>query len=178
MELDQIYQLMDKFEQSSLTSFEYRDKDFEIQLGKKGKAHAVTSAPAQPAPIPNAPAASQAPVTPQPTVASVATAVAPTATPTPISAAPLEEVDPEQCVTAPVVGIYYQAHSSEEPPYVTVGDHVSVGQQVGLIQAMQMMRPVVAKQSGQVKRFLVKNGDDVNFGQPLIELVPDNLGEI
>jgi len=40
------------------------------------------------------------------------------------------------------------------------------------------MRPVVAKQSGQVKQFLVKNGDDVNFGQPLIELVPDNLGEL
>ncbi|MFC6163607.1 acetyl-CoA carboxylase biotin carboxyl carrier protein [Lactiplantibacillus dongliensis] len=180
MELDQIYQLMDKFEQSSLTSFEYRDKDFEIQLGKKAQAHAATPvpAPAQPAPIPNAPAASQAPVTPQPTMASVATTVAPTAAPTPVSAAPLDEIDPKQCVTAPVVGIYYQAHSSEEPPYVTVGDHVSVGQQVGLIQAMQMMRPVVAKQSGQVKQFLVKNGDDVNFGQPLIELVPDNLGEL
>lgn len=36
MELDKIYQLMDKFEQSSLTSFEYRDQDFEIQMGKKG----------------------------------------------------------------------------------------------------------------------------------------------
>ncbi|WP_318767230.1 hypothetical protein [Lactiplantibacillus carotarum] len=35
MELDKIYQLMDRFEQSTLTSFEYRDQEFEIQMGKK-----------------------------------------------------------------------------------------------------------------------------------------------
>jgi len=174
MELDQIYQLMDKFEQSTLTNFEYRDQDFEIQLGKaatKGTKPAVAAAPEtpQPAPIPNVPAAT--PAMPQPTVAT-------TATTTPVSAEPAAAIDPQACVTAPVVGIYYQAHSAEEPPYVKLGDHVHVGQQVGLIQAMQMMRPVVAKQAGQVKQLLVKNGDDVNFGQPLIELIPDNTTEI
>ncbi|RHF44448.1 acetyl-CoA carboxylase biotin carboxyl carrier protein subunit, partial [Lactiplantibacillus plantarum] len=53
MELDKIYQLMDKFEQSSLTSFEYRDQDFEIQMGKKG--HGKTTVTPQPAPLPNQP---------------------------------------------------------------------------------------------------------------------------
>jgi len=43
---------------------------------------------------------------------------------------------------------------------------------------MQMMRPVVAKQSGQVKALLAKNGDEVNFGQPLIQLIPDNPSDI
>lgn len=185
MDLDKIYQLMDKFEQSNLTSFEYRDQEFEIQLGKKSKAAVasgpvVTPAPAtpQPAPIPNAPVSEASIVTPQPTVT---TPVAPTAAPTPVSAASapvMDEIDPKECVTAPVVGIYYPAHSAEEPPYVKVGDHVSVGQQVGLIQAMQMMRPVVAKQAGQVKRILVKNGDEVNFGQPLIQLALDNPSDI
>ncbi|MFC6182557.1 acetyl-CoA carboxylase biotin carboxyl carrier protein [Lactiplantibacillus daowaiensis] len=181
MDLDKIYQLMDKFEQSNLTNFEYRDKDFEVQLGKKSKAVAPTVAaapaptptpvptqPAQPTPIPNAPVTA-APATPQPAEAA----------PTPVSAAPVaEQIDPKECVTAPVVGIYYPAHSSEEPPYVKVGDHVSVGQQVGLIQAMQMMRPVVAKQAGQVKQILVKNGAEVNFGQPLIQLILDNPSDI
>ncbi|RRK11242.1 biotin/lipoyl-binding protein [Lactiplantibacillus garii] len=180
MELDKIYQLMDKFEQSNLTNFEYRDQEFEIQMGKKGHGKPVVST--QPTPLPAQPAESQAPVAPTP----VSTPVAPAAEPAPTVASTPEAtrapqpapIDPKECVTAPVVGIYYQAHSSEEAPYVKLGDHVSVGQQVGLIQAMQMMRPVVAKQSGQVKALLVKNGDEVNFGQPLIQLIPDTPDDI
>ncbi|MFC6293724.1 acetyl-CoA carboxylase biotin carboxyl carrier protein [Lactiplantibacillus daoliensis] len=179
MDLNKIYQLMDKFEQSSLSNFEYRDQEFEIQMGKKGHGKPVVNT--QPTPLPNAPVAPEEPVqsAPEPIVD---TPVAPTAEPTPISTpapAPVEdEIDPAECITAPVVGIFYQAHSAEETPYVSVGDQVSVGQQVGLIQAMQMMRPVVAKQAGQVKALLVENGDEVNFGQPLIQLIPDNPSDI
>jgi len=177
MDLNKIYQLMDKFEQSSLTNFEYRDQEFEIQMGKKGHGKPVVSS--QPAPMPNVPADKVTPVAPKPEPV-VSSPVIPEATPTPMSTpAPTEpEIDPADCITAPVVGMFYQAHSSEETPYVSVGDHVSVGQQVGLIQAMQMMRPVVAKQAGQVKALLVKNGDEVNFGQPLIQLIPDTPSDI
>lgn len=183
MELEKIYQLMDKFEASNLTNFEYRDQEFEIQMGKKGHGKPVVTTQPQPLPA--------QPVAPTPT-AKVSTPVAPVAEPTPVAttatkvdvqAAPdstqePDPIDPKECITAPVVGIYYQAHSSEEAPYVKVGDHVSVGQQVGLIQAMQMMRPVVAKQAGQVRAFVVKNGDEVNFGQPLIQLIPDTPDDI
>lgn len=182
MELDKIYQLMEKFEESNLTSFEYRDQEFEIQMGKKGHGKPVVNT--QPTPLPTQPVQPDVPAEPVPTATrTVNTAQAAVAEPTPLTtAAPSqaaatpqpEPVDPKECVTAPVVGIYYQAHSSEEAPYVKLGDHVSVGQQVGLIQAMQMMRPVVAKQAGQVKAFLVKNGEEVNFGQPLIQLIPDS----
>ncbi|MCG0791620.1 acetyl-CoA carboxylase, biotin carboxyl carrier protein [Lactiplantibacillus plantarum] len=188
MELDKIYQLMDKFEQSSLTSFEYRDQDFEIQMGKKGYGK-MTVTP-KPAPLPNQPVIDPTPVTPTP-VSTVSTPVVAEAEPTPVATSTASNptsvvtpepepapIDPKECVTAPVVGIYYPAHSSEEAPYVKLGDHVSVGQQVGLIQAMQMMRPVVAKQAGTVKAFLVKNGEEVNFGQPLIQLVPDTPDDI
>ncbi|MCT3330146.1 acetyl-CoA carboxylase biotin carboxyl carrier protein [Lactiplantibacillus pentosus] len=202
MELDKIYQLMDEFEQSSLTSFEYRDQDFEIQMGKKGHNSKATTAASEPAPLPNQPVIDPTPVTPTPianasaasvveptpaatvtsTAAATPTSIAPESTPEPEPAPTPEpapvQVDPKECVTAPVVGIYYPAHSSEEAPYVKLGDHVSVGQQVGLIQAMQMMRPVVAKQAGTVKAFLVKNGEEVNFGQPLIQLIPDTPDDI
>ncbi|AVK64337.1 acetyl-CoA carboxylase biotin carboxyl carrier protein subunit [Lactobacillus sp. CBA3606] len=178
MDLDKVYQLMDKFEQSSLTDFEYRDQEFEIQLGKKG--HRKATVAGQPVPLPNAPVTEVAPVTPAPVVN---TPVTPAATPTPVGTrlAPeqtTDEIDPKECVTAPVVGIYYQAHSADEAPYVKIGDHVSVGQQVGLIQAMQMMRPVVAQQAGQVKALLAKNGDEVNFGQPLLQLALDTPSEV
>ena len=182
MELDKIYQLMDKFEQSNLTNFEYRDQEFEIQMGKKHGKPVVST---QPTPLPAQPVESQAPSAPTPVSTPVASEAAPRPVVSAASAAPApqpepkpEPIDPKECVTAPVVGIYYQAHSSEEAPYVRLGDHVSVGQQVGLIQAMQMMRPVVAKQAGQVKAFLVKNGDEVNFGQPLIQLIPDTPDDI
>ncbi|WP_338208087.1 acetyl-CoA carboxylase biotin carboxyl carrier protein [Lactiplantibacillus paraxiangfangensis] len=181
MDLDKIYQLMDKFEQSSLTSFEYHDQDFGIQMGKKGHGKPVVTT--QPTPLPTQPVESQAPVAPTPVgtpaaamAEPAATTVAPETTSAPV--AEVDPIDPKECVTAPVVGIFYQAHSSEEAPYVQLGDHVTVGQQVGLIQAMQMMRPVVAKQAGQVKAFLAKNGDEVNFGQPLIQLIPDTPDDI
>lgn len=182
MELDKIYQLMDRFEQSTLTSFEYRDQEFEIQMGKKGHGKPVVST--QPTPLPSQPVVDETPVAPTPVSTPVAPVAEPTPTvavqpePAPVRVSEPEPIDPKECVTAPVVGIYYQAHSSEESPYVKLGDHVSVGQQVGLIQAMQMMRPVVAKQAGQVKAFLVKNGDEVNFGQPLIQLIPDTPDDI
>ncbi|CAM3070286.1 acetyl-CoA carboxylase biotin carboxyl carrier protein [Lactiplantibacillus plajomi] len=177
MELEKIYQLMDKFEQGQLTSFSYHDQEFEIKMTKNADGQVETTpatpkAQPQPRPLPAEPAPSEAPVTPTPVSAS---APSQPAAPAP---KPAVTVDPKQCVTAPVVGIYYQAHSSEEAPYVQVGDHVSVGQQVGLIQAMQMMRPVVAKQAGQVKALLVHNGEEVNFGQPLIQLIPDTPDDI
>jgi len=64
MDLNKIYQLMDKFEQSSLTNFEYRDQEFEIQMGKKGHGKPVVSS--QPAPMPNVPADKVTPVAPKP----------------------------------------------------------------------------------------------------------------
>jgi len=195
MELEKIYQLMDKFEQSSLTSFEYHDKDFGVQFGKKG--HGKPADAGQIVPLPSEPVVTPAPIAPTPV--SVASPVAPMSEAPVVSAAPVfseaavrsaapvieatrasepAPIDPKECVTAPVVGIYYPAHSAEESPYVKIGDHVSVGQQVGLIQAMQMMRPVVAKQAGTVKAFLVKNGEEVNFGQPLIQLILDTPDDI
>ncbi|MFB9769591.1 acetyl-CoA carboxylase biotin carboxyl carrier protein [Lactiplantibacillus modestisalitolerans] len=189
MEFDKIYELMSRFENSNLTSFSYHDQDFEIKLGKaESTPVAPAKTPANPQPVKLAsPAAASAAPTSQVTLsrsqaaaqseAPASAVVEPTSEATSTAPTPVS-VDPKECVTAPVVGIYYQAHSSEESPYVQVGDHVSVGQQVGLIQAMQMMRPVVAKQAGYVKALLVRNGDEVNFGQPLIQLVPDTPDDI
>lgn len=191
MEFDKIYELMSRFENSNLTSFSYHDQDFEIKLGKaESTPVAPAKTPANPQPVklasPVAAATSAAPTSQVTMSRSQASAqseapasavVEPTSEATSTKPTPVS-VDPKECVTAPVVGIYYQAHSSEESPYVQVGDHVSVGQQVGLIQAMQMMRPVVAKQAGYVKALLVRNGDEVNFGQPLIQLVPDTPDDI
>lgn len=69
--------------------------------------------------------------------------------------------------TAPMVGVFYAAPSPGEAPFVKVGQTVSAGESLGIIEAMKIMNPIEATQSGIVEEILVKNGDVVQFGQPL-----------
>ncbi len=68
---------------------------------------------------------------------------------------------------APMVGVFYAAASPGEPPYVRVGQTVSVGETLGIIEAMKIMNPLEATHTGVIDEILVKNGDVVQFGQPL-----------
>jgi acetyl-CoA carboxylase biotin carboxyl carrier protein len=68
---------------------------------------------------------------------------------------------------APMVGVFYAAPSPGEPPYVRVGQTVSAGETLGIIEAMKIMNPIEATHSGVIDEILVKNGDVVQFGQPL-----------
>ena len=69
--------------------------------------------------------------------------------------------------TAPMVGVFYIAPSPGEAPFVKVGQTVSAGESLGIIEAMKIMNPIEATQSGVIEEILVKNGDVVQFGQPL-----------
>ena len=69
--------------------------------------------------------------------------------------------------TSPMVGVFYSAPSPGEGPFVNVGQTVSAGETLGIIEAMKIMNPIEATQSGVVEEILVKNGDVIQFGQPL-----------
>lgn len=69
--------------------------------------------------------------------------------------------------TSPMVGVFYSAQSPGEAPFVNVGQTVSAGETLGIIEAMKIMNPIEATQSGVVEEILVKNGDVIQFGQPL-----------
>ncbi|MCH4248662.1 acetyl-CoA carboxylase biotin carboxyl carrier protein [Acinetobacter populi] len=69
--------------------------------------------------------------------------------------------------TAPMVGVFYAAPSPGEAPFVKVGQTISAGESLGIIEAMKIMNPIEATQSGVIEEILVKNGDVVQFGQPL-----------
>ncbi|MEV4218086.1 acetyl-CoA carboxylase biotin carboxyl carrier protein subunit [Nonomuraea sp. NPDC049725] len=73
-------------------------------------------------------------------------------------------------VTAPLMGVFYQRPAPDQPPFVTVGQHVEAGEQVAIVEAMKMMNPVVAGRAGVVLRVNVADGDVVEFEQPLMEL--------
>lgn len=70
--------------------------------------------------------------------------------------------------TSPMVGVFYAAPSPNDPPFVTPGQKVQAGDTLGIIEAMKIMNPLEATQSGIIDAILVENGDVVQFGQPVI----------
>ena len=75
-------------------------------------------------------------------------------------------------VNAPLTGIFYAAPSPGATPYVTVGDHVAVGQIIGLIEAMKLFNEIKSDMAGRVTRLCVDTGALVKAKQPLIEVEP------
>ena len=73
---------------------------------------------------------------------------------------------------SPMVGTFYRASSPEDPPFIKVGDVISVGQTVGIIEAMKVFSEVPSEVSGRVVEVLVDNGKLVQMGQPLAYLEP------
>ncbi len=69
---------------------------------------------------------------------------------------------------SPMIGVFYSAASPNDPPFVTVGQKVKAGDQLGIIEAMKIMNPLEATQSGVIAEILVENGQVVEFGQPVI----------
>ena len=96
---------------------------------------------------------------------------APVAVAAPASAAPAAPEDPAQhagAVTSPMVGTVYLAAEPGAPPFVTVGQQVSAGQTLLIIEAMKTMNQIPAPHAGTVKRILVADASPVEFGSPLM----------
>ena len=98
-----------------------------------------------------------------------ADAVAVTAGPAPDTSAPDPTPDGRD-IPAPIVGTFYRASEPGAEPFVEVGDLVEAGQVVGIVEAMKLMNQVTAEVSGRVTAVLARNGESVQFGQPLIRL--------
>jgi acetyl-CoA carboxylase biotin carboxyl carrier protein len=83
------------------------------------------------------------------------------------SAGPLRAGAGEHIVAAPMVGTYYSAPTPGAKLFVELGDTVEVGQVLCIIEAMKMMNQIESEKAGKVKAIMVKNGEPVEFGQPL-----------
>lgn len=91
----------------------------------------------------------------------------------PITAAPaaaqpeaLEEPSGHQ-IKSPMVGTFYRAASPEAKEFVKVGQQVSVGDTLCIIEAMKILNPIESDEAGIVKKILVENGEPVEFNQPM-----------
>ena len=73
---------------------------------------------------------------------------------------------------SPMVGVFYRSPSPGDPPFVNVGDLVSLGQTVGLIEAMKVYSELPSEVSGRVVEIAVQNGKLVQQGQPIFYVEP------
>lgn len=75
-------------------------------------------------------------------------------------------------VDSPMVGTFYASPGPGASPFVQVGDTVDANQVVCIVEAMKIMNEVVSKVPAIVERILVRNGEPVEYGQPLIAVRP------
>ena len=90
-------------------------------------------------------------------------------TPASTQSQPTEKQE-KNILTCPMVGVVYLAPSPDAPTYVKVGDTISVGQTICLVEAMKTFNPITAQKAGKVKAVLVESGAPVEYNQPLFEL--------
>jgi acetyl-CoA carboxylase biotin carboxyl carrier protein len=116
-----------------------------------------------------------------PTAAPAAPVAAPpTATPAPasVAAAPGEqkpsgpELDGTITINSPTVGTYYSSPTPDDPPFVSVGSRVQPETIVCIVEAMKVFNQIPAEVSGTIVAVLAKNGESVEFGQPLFRVRP------
>ena len=145
-ELDYIEKLVKMVSDSDLTELTLEDNEQAIVIRKEKEVV-------------------QAQVMPQ-----VMTAAA--AAPAPAPAAPAEEKKEEapkgKPITSPMVGTFYMASSPGAKPFVEVGQTVSTGQVVCIIEAMKLMNEIESEVSGKVTQICVKDGEAVEYGQVLM----------
>ncbi len=102
-------------------------------------------------------------------MAGTALQPAPIAAPLPSSgaAAPAEAETKSHTLKSPMVGTFYRAPSPGAPAFVEIGQSVTKGQTLCIIEAMKLLNEIECDQSGTVKAILVENGQPVEYGQPL-----------
>lgn len=105
-----------------------------------------------------------------------AAAPAPVAAPVaaPSAAAPAASAEPAPAprkgdtVNSPMVGTVYLQPQPDAPPFVKVGDTVTAGQTLMIVEAMKTMNPIPAPKGGRVTEILVSDAQPVEFGEPLV----------
>jgi len=111
-------------------------------------------------------------------VVPTATAVAPpppVPTPQPASAVEPAASDADKDyveIKSPMVGTFYAAPAPDTPPYVKVGESISVGQVVCIVEAMKLMNEIESEVTGKIVKVMAENAQPVEFGQVLFLIDP------
>ena len=145
MDLRKLKKLIDLVQESGISELEVTEGEEKVRIAKHlpvaAPGHYVTHLPAAPAPAAVA--------------ASVPAENEPNALPE------------GHIVKSPMVGTFYRASAPGAKPFAEVGQSVSIGDRLCIIEAMKLMNEIEADASGVIKSILVENGQPVEYGQPL-----------
>ncbi|MBK6351792.1 MAG: acetyl-CoA carboxylase biotin carboxyl carrier protein [Proteobacteria bacterium] len=153
MDIRKVKKLIELLDETGVAEIEIKEGEESVRISRHPTGatyammpqHMLYGPPPAPAAAPAAPAVSAAPA----------------ATPAPAAASA------DQTVTAPMVGTFYSAPAPGAKPFVDIGSEVKPGDVLCIIEAMKMMNQIESDKAGRIVSVLAKNGDPVEFGQPL-----------
>jgi acetyl-CoA carboxylase biotin carboxyl carrier protein len=159
--LKELNELLQTISQTDLTELNLKTEDFELNV-KKGGQPVTTSV----TPLLLTPSGTPTVVTPpsHPVESAITANVEPSPPP------PLEKKGKE--ITSPMVGTFYRAPGPDDAPFVQVGDRISIGQTVCIIEAMKLMNEIESELAGEVIEIVAENGQSVEYGQTLMWINP------
>ncbi|WP_230398697.1 acetyl-CoA carboxylase biotin carboxyl carrier protein [Novisyntrophococcus fermenticellae] len=141
MDFEQIIKLIDKVSASNLSSFQYESEGLKLSLESGKVIQNTVSVPVN--------------------VMSDQ-----------ISEVPADKAKAEgDLVKSPLVGTFYAAPSEDSEPFASVGDKVKKGQVLAIVEAMKLMNDIESDFDGMIAEVYVKNGETVEYGQPLFRIV-------
>lgn len=145
MDIEKVLKIMDRFDNSNMTSLRLEDDEFLFQLESKSQV----------------------------VVADKAEVVSQAMQTLPVAEVTTEQTGVAEgtIISSPLVGTFYAAKAEGERPFISVGDKVAKGQTIGIIEAMKLMNEVEAETDGIVAEIYVENEQLVEYGQPLVRLV-------
>ncbi len=145
MDLRKLKKLIDLVQESGIAELEITEGEERVRINRSGAAASPAMYYPQSAPV-------AAPVS---------------ALPVEVAAAPAEAF---HTLKSPMVGTFYRSPSPGSPSFVEIGQSVTKGQTLCIIEAMKLLNEIESDVSGVVKAALVENGQPVEYGQPLFSI--------
>jgi acetyl-CoA carboxylase biotin carboxyl carrier protein len=146
MDIRKVKKLIEMLEESDLAEIEIKEGEESLRISRNSTAVAPPL-PAYAPPPPPAPATGQAPATED--------------------EAASDALPEGHVVKAPMVGTFYRAPAPGAKPFVEVGQTVSAGDTLCIIEAMKMLNQIEADKGGKIAAILVENGQPIEYNQPL-----------
>lgn len=153
----EIKNMIDFIAKSGLAEVNIETEEFKISVKRENEAQVVASAPAV--------APASAPAAPAPQASQEAAAPAE-------QAAASEDNSKYVEIKSPMIGTFYRAPKPEDPAFVNVGDSISIGDKVCIVEAMKLFNEIEAEVSGKIVKVLVENASPVEYDQPLFLVDP------
>ncbi len=163
MDFKQIQELIKLVNDSNIGELTIEQKDFKVTIRQKEEPH-IFSPSNQSAPVNSV--SQQAPQT------SLPAATQSTASSTPPAPGASQPSDNSVTIKSPMIGTFFRRPSPDKPNFVEVGDEVSVGDVVCIIEAMKLFNEIESEVKGKIVKLLVEDASPVEYDQPLYLVEP------